>query len=170
MLEQECKSKSARALPQLFIWPPFYKNDAALLPMIDFIHTVSGGGEKENGEALSPSRLRIACKRSVSVSFGIGKQGTPAPPGRRKATFAAFSALQTCLCGRRIGPLAFWGNAGAFGKADDDAFPAGRRGGSRRRRPRHRPQNRCCPCSPMLPCLDTTDIAPYERRAVLDGG
>ena len=65
--------------------------------------------------------------------YSIGKQGETAPPGSRKATFAAFSASaggsQPSPCGlanlplrRRSGPLEFWGNTGAFGKADDDAF------------------------------------------------
>ena len=77
---------------------------------------------------------------SVRREGSIGKQGETAPPGSRKATFAAFSASaggsQPSPCGlanpplrRRSGPLEFWGNAGAFGKADDDAFLAGRRGG-----------------------------------------
>ena len=88
-------------------------------------------------------------RRALSLRHGgtphlfyssIGKQGETAPPGSRKATFAAFSASaggsQPSPCGLanlplrcRGGPLEFWGNAGAFGKADDDAFLAGRRGG-----------------------------------------
>ena len=73
-------------------------------------------------------------------NYSIGEQGETAPPSIRKATFAAFSASaggsQPSPCGlanlplrRRSGPLEFWGNAGAFGKADDDASLAGRRGG-----------------------------------------
>ena len=61
--------------------------------------------------------------------YSIGKQGETAPPGSRKATFAAFSASaggnQPSPCGlanlplrRRSDPLEFWGNTGAFGKAD----------------------------------------------------
>ncbi len=70
----------------------------------------------------------------------MGKQGETAPPGSRKATFAAFSASaggsQPSPCGlanlplqmpeRSLGVLE---QSGAFGKADDDAFLAGRRGG-----------------------------------------